>query len=55
MPDSSRLFRKILYGLGAIAALLAVFVFRRNLGAELALLHSFGFIPVPEMLPVTTA
>ena len=55
MPESSRLFRKILYGLGAIAALLAVFVFRRNLGAELALLHSFGLIPVPETLPVTTA
>ena len=46
---------KFPYGLGAIAALLAVFVFRRNLGAELALLHSMGLIPVPESLPIATA
>jgi len=54
MPDNHCINHKILLSLGAIAALLAVFVFRRNLGAELALLHSFGLIPVPETLPVTT-
>ena len=47
--------QKILLRSGAIAALLAVFVFRRNLGAELTLLHSIGLIPVPETPPVTTA
>lgn len=35
---------KPLYLTGAIAALLAVFVFRRNLGAELSLLASFGLV-----------
>ncbi len=40
-----------LYKAGGIAALLAVFVFRRNLGAELMLLANF--VPgVPETLPV---
>lgn len=33
-----------LYKIGGTAALLAVFVFRRNLGAELALLGMFGII-----------
>lgn len=35
---------KNLYTIGGIAALLAVFVFRRNLGAELSLLANFGII-----------
>ena len=52
MPDIPPLFRKILYGLGTIAALLAVFVFRRNLGAELAALHSLGLIAVPQAMPI---
>jgi len=41
---------RTLYRVGAIAALLAVFVFRRNLGAELALLGNFGII---DGLPTT--
>jgi len=47
--------RKILYRLGAIAALLAVFVFRRNLGAELALLGMFGIIDGVPTTPITSA
>ena len=39
---------KILYMLGAIAALLAVFVFRRNMGAELTAFRGFGVFTVPE-------
>jgi hypothetical protein len=43
-----------LYKVGGVAALLAVFVFRRNLGAELTLLSSF--VPgVPKTLPVDAA
>ncbi len=45
----------LLYRSGAIAALLAVFVFRRNLGAELMLLGSFGLPGVPETLPQDAA
>lgn len=41
-----------LYMTGAIAALLAVFVFRRNLGAELTLL---GLPAVPKALPADAA
>ena len=41
---------RTLYRVGAIAALLAVFVFRRNLGAELALLGNFGIF---DGLPTT--
>lgn len=44
---------KSLYQLGGIAALLAVFVFRRNLGAELMAFHGFGLFSVPETLPVS--
>lgn len=43
---------KILYMLGAIAALLAVFVFRRNMGAELTAFRGFGVFTVPETVPV---
>lgn len=44
---------KALYRLGAIAALLALFVFRRNLGAELMAFHGFGLFLVPETMPVS--
>jgi len=37
-----------LYRLGGIAALLAVFVFRRNLGAELMASKGLGVFTVPE-------
>ena len=43
---------KTLYRLGAIAALLAVFVFRRNLGAELMALKGLGLAGIPA-LPVS--
>jgi hypothetical protein len=45
---------KSLYIAGGIAALLAVFVFRRNLGAELSLLGTMGIVSVPP-LPITAA
>jgi hypothetical protein len=44
--------RKILYWLGALAALLAVFVFRRNLSAELTVFQGFGIFAVPDVIPV---
>jgi hypothetical protein len=44
-----------LYTIGGIAALVAVFVFRRNLGAELMLLSSFGIIRGVPTTPLTTA
>ena len=45
---------KPLFRIGGIAALLAVFVFRRNLGAELSLLAIFGIIDgVPTTLQIT--
>ena len=40
-----------LYKTGGITALLAVFVFRRNLGAELMLLGNFGLPGIPEAIP----
>jgi hypothetical protein len=40
---------KTLYRLGGIAALLAVFVFRRNLSAELMALRVLGVFPLPAM------
>jgi hypothetical protein len=47
---------KPLYLTGAIAALLAVFVFRRNLGAELSLLASFGLVHgIPAAPPATAS
>jgi hypothetical protein len=52
----SRYFNwKPLYRVGGVAALLAVFVFRRNLGAELTALRSFWPSAVPETLPVNAA
>ncbi len=45
---------RYVYIVGGIAALLAVFVFRRNLGAELSLLGMMGMINVPP-LPVDAA
>lgn len=44
-----------LYKIGGIAALLAVFVFRRNLGAELSLLAMFGFVDGVPVTPLDTA
>ena len=46
---------KNLYKIGAVAALLAVFVFRRNLGAELVLLRDFGIIGGIPSTPLRTA
>ncbi len=40
-----------LYRIGAIAALVAAFVFRRNLGAELMGFKGFGIFSVPAMMP----
>jgi hypothetical protein len=45
---------KNLYNVGGIAALLAVFFFRRNLGAELTLLGMMGILKVPP-LPMIAA
>jgi hypothetical protein len=45
---------RYLYIAGGIAALLAVFVFRRNLGAELSLMGMMGMVKVPP-LPVDAA
>jgi hypothetical protein len=47
-------YRK-LYLIGGIAALLAVFVFRRNLAAELMLLSNFGIIKGVPGTPLKTA
>jgi len=44
-----------LYKIGGTAALLAVFVFRRNLGAELALLGMFGIIEGLSTTPLINA
>jgi hypothetical protein len=46
---------KNLYKVGAFAALLAVFVFRRNLGAELSLLGMLGIVYGLPTTPLTTA
>ncbi len=46
---------KTLYRIGAFAALLAVFVFRRNLGAELMAFNGFGILTVPSTMPVSAA
>ncbi|MBN2549055.1 MAG: hypothetical protein JXB15_07860 [Anaerolineales bacterium] len=43
---------KPLFILGGIAALLAVFVFRRNLGAELVAFQGFGIFTLPEPYPI---
>ena len=44
---------KPLYLTGGIAALLAVFVFRRNLGAELSLLAMLGMVDGVPTTPLT--
>lgn len=46
---------RALYITGGIAALLAVFVFRRNLGAELALLSNFGIVGGVPKTPLISA
>ncbi len=46
---------KPLYRIGGVAALLAVFVFRRFLGAELMAFRGFGILPVPETMPASAA
>ena len=46
---------KPLYLTGGIAALLAVFVFRRNLGAELSLLAMLGMVDGVPTTPLTGA
>jgi hypothetical protein len=43
---------RTLYIIGGMAALLAVFVFRRNLGAELSILGMMGVVDVPVTSPV---
>ena len=50
---SSQSTWKPLFQLSVIAALLTVFVFRRNLGAELMAFHGFGIFSVPETMPVS--
>jgi hypothetical protein len=45
---------KHLYISGGIAALLAVVVFRRNLGAELSLMGMMGIVKIP-VLPIGAA
>ena len=54
-PSAENSDWKMLYRLGGIAALLAVFVFRRNLGAELMLLRGIGLSSIPAALPVDAA
>ena len=44
---------KLLYQIGGVAALLAVFVFRRNLSAELMASKGFGLIAVPARIPIS--
>jgi hypothetical protein len=46
---------KTLNRTGAIAALLAIFVFRRNLSAEFVAFNGFGLFEVPETLPVSAS
>jgi hypothetical protein len=47
---------KLFYRVGGVAALIAVVLFRRNLGAELTLLASLGFVRfAPEVAPVSAA
>ncbi|MCB0256905.1 MAG: hypothetical protein KDI55_24570, partial [Anaerolineae bacterium] len=54
-PQASAGQWSALYKAGAVAALLAVFVFRRNLGAELSLLASFGLVRGVPVAPPTIA
>jgi hypothetical protein len=55
-PNTQERAWKALYITGGIAALLAVFIFRRNLGAELGLLSSIGVLPgLPAASPASAA
>ena len=54
-PEIKNVSFKPLYHVGAVAALLAVFVFRRNLGAELMGFNGFGLFAVPAMMPISAA
>ena len=49
VPDERNSAWKTLHRLGGIAAMLAVFVFRRNLSAELMALRGLGLVSVPAM------
>ncbi|MBN2050362.1 MAG: hypothetical protein JW760_07975, partial [Spirochaetales bacterium] len=52
--DNKLLRRRTLVVVGAIAGIIAVFLFRRNLGAEYYMLHTFGLFPAgPAAAPVT--
>ena len=42
---------KLLYRIGAAAALIAVIFFRRNIGAELMAFNGFGIFAVPRTVP----
>ena len=53
--DSADPAWKSLYKIGGVAALLAVFVFRRNLAAELGLLMNFGIVGGVPTTPLTSA
>lgn len=53
--DSHQHNWKNLYKIGGVAALLATFVFRRNLAAELALLASLGVIRGVPVQPLNSA
>ncbi len=46
---------RTIFRVGGVAALLAGLLFRRNLGAELSLLKSSGFITAGPAIPPTTA
>ena len=52
-PESSGRTWRALYITGGVAAMLAVFIFRRNLGAELGLLSNLGIIRgLPPTSPI---
>ena len=44
---------KSLYRVGGLAALVAVIVFRRNIGAELWAFNGFGIFSIPDPLPAS--
>lgn len=44
---------KLLYKIGAIAAFIAVLIFRRNLSAEFTAFNGFGIFEVPKIIPVS--
>ena len=51
--ESTNMGWRTLYILGGAAALIAVLVFRRNLGAEFHLFKGFGIWDVPAMTPIS--